>query len=139
MAGRKKETAIQGVIFDTDILIWYLHGNQKARDFINGFPYEQRTISIFSYLELLQGCLNKKELRTIKEFIENSFDILAPVNEADFNKALLLMEKYVLSHRLGTIDALITATAITNKLRLATSNRKHYHFIAGIEILQFKP
>jgi len=48
------------MLIDTDVLIWYLRGNQKAYKLIenlNGFY-----ISVVSYIELVQGMRNKQEL-----------------------------------------------------------------------------
>ena len=41
------------MIIDTDVMIWFLRGNQKAIDFImDAMPF---SISIVTYMELVQG------------------------------------------------------------------------------------
>jgi predicted nucleic acid-binding protein len=48
------------VIIDTDVLIWYLRGNNNAPKIINAsIPFK---ISVVNYLELVQGMKDKKEL-----------------------------------------------------------------------------
>ncbi|MCH7516999.1 MAG: PIN domain-containing protein, partial [Bacteroidetes bacterium] len=47
-------------MIDTDVLIWYMRGNSKANKVIeklNGF-----FISVITYMELVQGMRNKREL-----------------------------------------------------------------------------
>ena len=57
------------MIFDTDVLIWYFRGNQKAKEFISGVPYADRQVSSFCIMELAQDCRDRQEVRTVKEFI----------------------------------------------------------------------
>ena len=47
------------MLFDTDVLIWYLRGNEKAALAIE--KADARELSIISYMELLQGARNKKK------------------------------------------------------------------------------
>ena len=49
------------VIFDTDVLIWYLRGHEKARRFIEDVAHERRAVSSLTFMELLQGCRNQEE------------------------------------------------------------------------------
>ncbi|KAF0159098.1 MAG: PilT protein domain-containing protein [Ignavibacteria bacterium] len=48
------------MLIDTDVLMWYLRGNEKAKRIIeeqDGF-----SISVITYIELVQGMRNKNEL-----------------------------------------------------------------------------
>ena len=51
------------MIIDTDVLIWYMKGNQKARRAINSI--ESWSISAVNYMELVQGMRNKDELEIL--------------------------------------------------------------------------
>ena len=52
------------LIFDSDVLIWFLHGNENARKkVLTEAPFK---ISAVSYMELVQGMKNKKELSAFK-------------------------------------------------------------------------
>ena len=55
------------VLVDTDVLVWYMRGNQKAKKVIDkaGAFY----ISSVNYMELLQGIRNKEELRSLRHFL----------------------------------------------------------------------
>ena len=67
------------MILDTDVLIWFLRGNQRAVDFImETMPF---SISIVTYMELVQGMHDKRELAKMKDeglinYRRNSFEIL---------------------------------------------------------------
>jgi 16S rRNA A1518/A1519 N6-dimethyltransferase RsmA/KsgA/DIM1 with predicted DNA glycosylase/AP lyase activity len=48
------------VVIDSDVLIWYLKGNENARDIINAnIPFK---ISVINYVELIQGMDDKRAL-----------------------------------------------------------------------------
>ncbi|GFP38131.1 hypothetical protein HKBW3S44_01811, partial [Candidatus Hakubella thermalkaliphila] len=128
MVSGKKETKIQRVIFDTDVLIWYFRGNAKAKEFIESIPYEERCISSLIYMELLQGCLNKKELKDVKAFVDENFANIIHPNEVASEKAIALMERFTLSHGLRVVDALVAAITIEQGLQLASANTGHYRF-----------
>ena len=57
------------MIFDTDVLIWFFRGNEKAKKIVReNMPF---SISAVSYMELLQGALNKQELLGKKNLLSN--------------------------------------------------------------------
>ena len=57
------------MIFDTDIFIWVQRGNLKAATHID--QSEKRYLSIYSYMELLQGARNKTQHKHIKSFLSD--------------------------------------------------------------------
>src|SRR3989304_1379485 len=63
------KATVQTVVFDTDVLIWYLRGNDKARRFMELVPHQQRALSSLTFMELLQGGRNQEEARQVKAFI----------------------------------------------------------------------
>lgn len=127
------------MIFDTDVLIWYFRGNQKARTLIDGVPFRDRQISSLCIMELVQGCRDRQELRTVREFIrENISNVLHP-DEPISEKAIALLEGHASTDGLRTIDALIAATALREGQMLATANHKHFRKIAGLEVKRFQP
>lgn len=54
------------MIFDTDVLIWYLRGNPRAAVAID--ESSDRKISAVTLMELYQGARDKRELKTIGDF-----------------------------------------------------------------------
>ncbi len=126
------------MIIDTDVLIWYFRGNQDARDFIAEVPYRRRMISALCVMELIQGCADKSELKSVKEFVRLNFSKIIYPDERTSEKAVLLLERYALSDGLRTVDALIAASVVLHKATLATANYKHFKSIEGLHVVHFK-
>jgi len=125
------------MLFDTDVLIWYLRGNEKAVLALENS--ESRELSIISYMELLQGARNKNEVKIIRGLIKDlDFEVL-PLTENIGHRASVYMEEYCLKVDMCLADALLAATAVENHLLVCTGNNKHYKPIAEIEIKVFRP
>lgn len=127
------------MIFDTDVLIWYFRGNQKAREFISGVPYRDRQVSSLCIMELVQGCRDRQELRAVKEFIRENIAGVIHLDEGISEKAITLLEGHASADGLRTIDALVAATALREDGTLVTANHKHFKKIAGLEVRKFVP
>jgi predicted nucleic acid-binding protein len=138
MAEGSAGTAIQKIIFDTDVLIWYLRGNDKARRFLEHVPLPQRAISSLTLMELLQGCRNQSEAQQVKAFVANNIPLVLYPDEFVFRRAIDLLEQYAFAHGLRVVDALITATALEEGLSLATANVKHFRAIARLPLIPFR-
>jgi predicted nucleic acid-binding protein len=135
---QEKGRKISTVIVDTDVLIWYFRGNRGARDFIADLPYKERMISALCVMELIQGCIDKSELKSVKEFIRLNFPRVIYPDEKIAEKAIVLLERYALSAGLRTVDALIAASAIFHKSALATANYRHFKGIEGLRVIRFE-
>jgi predicted nucleic acid-binding protein len=122
---------------DTDVLIWYMRGNIKAKQVVeklNGF-----FISVITYMELVQGMRNKRELTLLRSALRRWNVKILFINEDISAKAMFLVEQHYLSNSLILADALIAATAVSNGLKLLTGNIRHYKIIKNIELEGFKP
>lgn len=123
------------VVFDTDVLIDCFRGEARARAFLEGVPYSRRVLPAPTAMELVSGARNRNELRRILRFVDGSFARLAQVSEEISRRAVALVERHALSHGLRPIDALIAATALTLRGRLATGNVSHFRFVHGLALL----
>ncbi|MEN6626291.1 MAG: type II toxin-antitoxin system VapC family toxin [Candidatus Sumerlaeia bacterium] len=123
------------MIYDTDILVWTLRGNEKAAAVIDADP--QRHASIVSHMELIQGARNKRELAAIRRFM-TAFQVL-PLSEEIGFRARIYMEQHSIGNSLGLADALIAATAIEIQSQLCTANIRHYRVIPDLELKSFRP
>ncbi len=124
------------MLIDTDVIIWYLRGNKKAKeslDFLDDFA-----ISCVTYMEILQGLRNKKELKLWKAYLKNNNVRNISIDEKIVAKAIYLMEDYALSHNLRMADALIAATAQGHDLTLLSGNYTDYKFLTGLNLKKFK-
>jgi predicted nucleic acid-binding protein len=125
------------MIFDTDVLIWVLRGNQAAADLLDG--QSERAVSIVSVMELHQGARSRQESRSIRQFLQNNNFRVIAINESISHLAATLVEDHALKDGLGLADALIAATARENGIILATGNIRHMRSIAGLELKAFRP
>jgi predicted nucleic acid-binding protein len=125
------------VLFDTDILVWIQRGNHRAAALVE--REEERSISVLTYMELLQGAREKRQHEYILDFLsEYSFRIF-PLSENIGHRAAVYIEEYSLSQGLRAGDAIIAATATDNNLTLCTSNLRHYRPIKELRLRAFKP
>jgi len=124
------------VIIDTDVLIDAGRGVTEAVVCLQ--QIEQRAVlgvSIITEMELIIGCSNKAELRTVERFLSR-FQVIK-LSEAISDKAVDLLRQYRLSHGLLIADALIAATALTLGHPLVTKNQRDYVFISGLQMLPY--
>ncbi len=125
------------MLIDTDVLIWYMKGNKKAYKLIenlNGF-----FISMVTYIELIQGMRNNKELNELRKAFRQWNTKILYINEEISLKAMFFVERHYLSHTLKLADALIAATALVNGMTIITGNDKHYKAIKEITVKKFRP
>ena len=125
------------MIIDTDVLIWFLRGNEKAKEVvISSMPV---SISSVTYMELIQGMRDKTELNYMKKAFGDMGINIIPINESISNYAVSLVEEYSLSHSMEMADALIASTCIKENEVLCTANDKHYQMINEITMDIFRP
>ena len=124
-------------LVDTDVLIWYMRGDQNAYDLIRSF--NSFCISSITYMELVQGLRNKNELKILRNTLQNWDVKTLYISEEISAKALFYVEEYFLSHSMQLADALIGATAVHYGLTLITANDKHYKVIKGLDMEIFRP
>lgn len=123
------------MLVDTDVLVWYLRGAERARAFLG--QIRSPAISSVTYIELVQGMRNKRELAALRRSLKAWRAPVLPVGESASRRAMVLVEQHFLSHSLRLADALIAATAIDAGLPLATGNLKRYRVIEGLSLVPF--
>jgi len=125
------------MLFDTDIFIWVQRGNLRAARLIDSS--QERFLSVYSYMELLQTAQNSEQHHTTKDFLSRlGFEVL-PLTETIGHRALIYVEAYTLAHGLRAGYALIAATAVENNLTLVSSNKKHFKPIRELRLKPFLP
>ncbi|MDX1924731.1 MAG: type II toxin-antitoxin system VapC family toxin [Rickettsiaceae bacterium] len=103
-------------VFDTNIIIDYLNGEEKSRKEIE--MYNHKYISIITYIEVLVGVLDEANEVIVKNFLASFHMINIEREIADF--ATILRKQY----RLKIPDALILASAQKIGAILVTRNTK---------------
>jgi len=124
------------LIIDTDVLIWYSRGFQNAIDTLHSL--DRFSISVVSYIEVIQGVRNKKELNAFKKALGILNAQIIQIDELVSTKAMFYIEQYTLSHSMELADALIGASAVIKQLPLLTGNEKHYKHLPEIKIQKFQ-
>ena len=125
------------MIFDSDVLIWFLRGEPAAIELIDSIP--DRAISIVTLMEVQQGAKSKLEMKTTRDLLRRTKFRVLSLTESIGHIAAGLIEEHALSCGLGIADALIAATAHDAGETLATSNLRHFRPIANLNLKPFRP
>jgi len=125
------------MIIDTDVLIWFLRGNEQARSAIEAAG--SFDVSAMTWGELMQGIRDKKEARQLRLQMKRWNAGIIHIDEKISVRALMMLDDFGLSHSLCFADALIAATAIEEQQTLLTGNAKHYRCIPLLELSTFCP
>ena len=125
------------LLFDTDVLIWFLRGNENARKKV--LAEAPLKISAVTYMELVQGMRSKQELATLKKALERLDAEILALDATISANAVAYVEDYHLGYSVAMGDALIAATCVQHGEPLCTANDKHYKVIPGLELDVFRP
>ncbi|ALG67450.1 type II toxin-antitoxin system VapC family toxin [Beggiatoa leptomitoformis] len=125
------------MLVDTDVIIWFLRGNQLAEARLN--QIHKLRLSVISYMELVQGMRNKQELQALQKTVQLFQWQILPVDDAICQLAVRYVENYSLSHAMRLADALIAATAVYYGLILLSANDKHYSVLSDLKLEVFRP
>ena len=125
------------MIIDTDVLIWYLRGNEKAKKAVeNAIPF---SMSAVTSMELIQGMRDKEEYRRFQKQMQLWNTNIIHINNDISSRAVFYIQEYALNHAMYLADALIAATVVQMGETLLTANEKHYKFIPTMQCKRFEP
>jgi tRNA(fMet)-specific endonuclease VapC len=130
-------------LLDTDMLSEILR-QQDQTAVANGLLYLREhsrfAFSAFTRFEVRRGYLEKraiKQLEKFEEFCQHS-EVL-PVTDSVINQAC---ELWALArqggHPCGDADLIIAATALTFDLRLVTGNTRHFAWVPGLTVSDWR-
>ena len=123
-------------IIDTDVLIDVSREIPEAVNCLFQIDSRSsRSISVVTQMELLVGCRNRAEQRSLAKFLRG-FQVI-PIDPIMSQIAVRLLQQYRLSHGLLIADALIAATAMAMSMDLVTKNQKDYRLIQGLNLLSY--
>ena len=97
------------------------------------------SISVVTYIELVQGMKNKSELRAFQHQIRDWKTEIIQLDPEISARAMFYAEEFTLSHSMMMTDALVAASAVRGSKILCTANEKHYRFIPLLELQIFEP
>lgn len=125
------------IALDTDVLIDVLRGFPPASAWLRALGNERLCVPGFAAMELVQGCMDKRELQRTQRVI-GGLAIVWPT-AGDCNRALADFARLRLSHGVGIIDCLVAHTAMGYGLQLATFNARHYASIPHLVLIEPYP
>lgn len=114
-----------------------MKGNKKAYSLVESL--DGFSISMVTYMELVQEMRNKRELQELRKAIRAWNARILYITEEISTRASLLVEKHFLSHSLFLADAFIAATAVTYSDTLCTGNQKYFTMIKELDTAAFIP
>ena len=117
-------------LVDTDVLVDFLRGNEKAIKLIDKFS-SQIILSPIVVAELYAGVKGDDELSVLNNFI--SFFRIVPIDAEIAKAGGLYKRDFGKSHGLGLVDALLAATADKENAEILTLNVKHYPMINDLK------
>ena len=124
------------LLIDTDVLIDYSRGIEKTKGILKNLESEQIfAVSVVTQLELMVGCENKADFKSLQKFLLN-FEIIQ-LSKSTSEKAVDLFKKYRLSHGVLIPDMLIASTALTHEIPLLSKNRKDFRFIDELLLIEY--
>jgi predicted nucleic acid-binding protein len=118
------------ILVDTDVMIDFLRGYDKAITFMDQFS-SQIVLSPIVIAELYAGIKGNDELVILEHFI--SLFRVIPLSAEIAKMGGLYKRDFGKSHGVGLADAILAATADAEKAVLKTLNVKHYPMIKGLE------
>jgi predicted nucleic acid-binding protein len=118
------------ILVDTDVLIDFLRGNDKAISFIDEFS-PHIILSPIVVAELYAGVKGTDELSVLDNFI--SLFRIVPIDSDIAKSGGLYKRDFGKSHGVGLADAILAATADKESAELKTLNVKHYPMIRDLK------
>ncbi len=117
-------------LVDTDVLIDFLRGNEKAVILIDKIS-SQIILSPIVVAELYAGVKGEDELSVLDNFI--SFFRIVPIDSEIAKAGGLYKRDFAKSHGIGLADALLAATADKENAEILTLNIKHYPMMKDLK------
>ncbi len=118
------------ILLDTDVLVDFFRGFNKAVAFVNR-NNARIILSSIVVAELFAGVKGDAEQAALQNFI--SLFRVVPVDATIGKAGGLYKRDYGKSHGVGLADAILAATAEAANAELKTLNTKHYPMLKGIK------
>jgi hypothetical protein len=117
------------MLIDTNVIIYYLNGDQVAVDFISRYVSNILAISFITKIEVMSYPYTAEEENVVERFL-GQFKLIMMDDS-------MLKESYKLRRqkKVPLADAIIAATAIVNHQKLVTRNTSDFKNIERLHII----
>jgi len=129
-------------LFDTSVIIDYLHGDRKISRFIADHQQDSLMTSAICEFEVLSGVFglaNEKQRKETYRIVREAFASFSYLLAFDTNQAEIAARIWADLSRAGRIigdtDVLIAAAAKSVNATLVTRNTKHFSRVTGLSVL----
>ena len=119
----------RALLVDTDVMVDFLRGHALATTLLMDNS-ERIILSSIVAAELYAGVKGNVELATLDKLL-SVFRVI-PVSSEIAKEGGILKRDYSKSHGIGLADAIVAATALSEKADLKTLNIKHYPMFKGL-------
>lgn len=118
-------------LIDTNVIIEFLAGKlpKKSSSFLNPIIDKKPFISVISKIELLVYNTTDEDYKLLTDFV-NDCNVLQ-LNEDIINTTINIRKNY----KIKLPDAIITATALVEKLTLITRNISDFNNVEGLQVI----
>ena len=117
------------ILLDTDVLIDFFRGYEKAVTFVNANS-TRIILSSIVVAELYAGVKGEDEEIAMDNFV--SLFRIVHVNKAIAKAGGLYKQAYGKSHGVGLAEAILAATAVVENAEMKTLNIKHYPMLKDL-------
>jgi tRNA(fMet)-specific endonuclease VapC len=128
-------------LLDSDFCIDWLRGTEYARKALASVLPSDVAVSAVTLGELLIGAygarLAGKEAQRVDDFLK-PIRILEFGRSEAFHFAGIMSVLRKAGQPIGALDAMIAATAMTNKLAVVTRNLKHFERVKDLKVLDWE-
>lgn len=122
-------------VIDTSLLVDHLRGGQKLNQFLAENKDSKLIIPTIVTFELFSGksTMNPEVIRQITALLEN-------FQKIDMNETIAIRAGKLLRDigtHIDAIDYIIAASALEERAKVVTLNRKHFEKIPGVDLYTF--
>lgn len=119
----------KAVLIDTDVLVDFFRGLDKAATVISACE-DRIILSAIVVAEMYAGVKGEKELEALDAFV--SLFPVVPVTPAIARLGGMYKHDYHKSHAISLADAILAATAESERAELKTLNVRHYPMLKAL-------
>lgn len=122
------------MLVDTNVVVDFLRGEEKAMDFFKGT--ETKRILVINWMEIVIGLPGKQGKIRLDKFFKSVGMEVVQIDEIISNEAGEILFDYRQKLGLDIADAFLAAAARVLNEKVCTLNMRHFKGISGVEVVR---